>query len=38
MKTYHLWDDLRQKKLTPRQLATIDWEVEQELIASCDQC
>jgi hypothetical protein len=32
-KTYHRWQDLRKKKLTPTQLAEIDREVEQELLA-----
>jgi DNA-binding Xre family transcriptional regulator len=31
--TYHRWDELRKKNLTPQQLAAIDREVEEELIA-----
>ena len=31
-KTYHRWQDIRAKKLTPAQLAKIDAEVEQELL------
>ncbi len=31
-KTYHRWQDLRAKKLTPAQLEQIDREVEQELL------
>ena len=31
-KTYHRWEDLRKKKLTPAQLEAIDREVEQELV------
>src|SRR5262245_11407292 len=31
-KTYHRWQDLRTKKLTPAQLAEIDREVERELL------
>ncbi|MBI3304530.1 MAG: helix-turn-helix transcriptional regulator [Deltaproteobacteria bacterium] len=31
-KTYHRWQDLRKKKLTPEQLEQIDREVEQELL------
>jgi hypothetical protein len=32
-KTYHRWEELRKKKLTPQQLAAIDRDVEHELIA-----
>jgi DNA-binding phage protein len=32
-KTYHRWEDLRKKKLTPAQLEQIDRDVEHELIA-----
>ena len=31
-KTYHRWQDLKKKKLTPTQLEQIDREVEQELL------
>ena len=31
-RTYHRWQDLRKKKLTPVQLEEIDREVEQELL------
>jgi len=31
-KTYHRWQDLKKKKLTPAQLGEIDREVEQELL------
>lgn len=32
-KTYHRWEELRKKKLTPAQLEQIDRDVERELIA-----
>jgi len=32
-KTYHRWQELREKKLTPAQRERIDREVEQELLA-----
>jgi len=31
-KTYHRWQDLKKKKLTPAQLGEIDREVEKELL------
>ena len=31
-KTYHRWQDLRKKKLTPEQLEQIEREVERELL------
>ncbi len=31
-KTYHRWQDLKKKKLSPTQLEQIDREVEQELL------
>lgn len=32
-KTYHRWQDVRKKKLTPQQLEEIDRTVEQDLLA-----
>lgn len=32
MGTYHRWQDIRKKKLTPKELEQIDHEVDQELI------
>ena len=32
-KTYHRWQDVRKKKLTPQQLEAIDQAVEQDLLA-----
>jgi len=31
-KTYHRWQDLRQKKLTPAQLEQVEHDVERELL------